>query len=197
MKRKQQITRLVVKYRLVAAAVAAGAVIVYGICAVVFHLWPLQPAPSLASTAQTTSTAPSAQDDFPGGNKPVPPTTPEPSASGTDQNGSTDSQTPDQSTWSTSKDGTSIVVYGPAQNSLFTSGSSVFGSATSDTVSYRLSDNVSGLLTSGTANVVDGKFSIKLSFTSSASAGNIEIFNQQNLYGPESNNVLIPVKFKE
>jgi hypothetical protein len=147
--------------------------------------------------ATTTSIAPSAQADYSEGDKNIPSGTPESNASGTDQNGSIADQTPPSSDWSSSSDGNSIVVYSPAKNGLLTSGSSVFGRATSNTVSYRLSDSASGLLTSGTANVVDGKFSIKLSFSAAASTGNVEVFNQTDPYSPESNNVIIPVRLQQ
>lgn len=194
---KKKPTHSVVKPRSVALIVVAIvlAAAIYTACARIFHIWPLRHTAAPASDYHTTSTAPSAQDNFKGDKKPVPQTTPEPSATGTDQNGAVTNQPPDQSTWSKSPDGHSIIVYAPAKNSTFTSGGSVFGAASSATVSYRLSDAVSGLLTSGTVNVVDGKFSIKLSFSSSASTGNIEVFTQQDSYGPESNNVLIPVRF--
>jgi len=163
--------------------------------ALVFHLTH-KSRPSYSTNAKTTSTAPSAQNDFQGDNqKTVPETVPEANASGADQNGSIDT-IPPSSQWTKSDDGTSIIVYGPAKNSSFASGDLVFGAANSGTVSYRLSDSVSGLLTSGTASVVDGKFSIKLSFSTSADSGNIEIFNQKDPYSPESNNVLVPVRFK-
>jgi hypothetical protein len=138
-----------------------------------------------------------AKSDFAGDSqKTVPENTPTPDANGTDQNGVISSSTPSSSQWSKSKDGSSVIVYSPAKNGLLTSGASVFGTAKSSSVSYRLSDNEAGPLASDTAKVVDGKFSIKLTFSTSASTGTVEIFNQPDPYGPESNNVVIPVRFK-
>jgi hypothetical protein len=183
-------------------AAAFGGLVVMAILLLVAHhqhTWPFHKVvPDYTTTAHTTSTAKSAQDNFGGDNqKIVPATTPIASVNVSDQNGSISQSIPPSSQWSTSQDKTSLVVYSPSQNSLFSSGSVVFGTAAeASTVSYRLTDSVSGVITTGTANVVDRKFSIKFSFSTTADRGNIEIFNQATPNSPESNNVLIPVRFK-
>lgn len=153
--------------------------------------------PQYKATAKTTSTAKSAQSDFEGDSqKTIPASTPDPDATATDESSNATLPTTSASQWSKSKDGTSIIVYSPTPNNLFTSGDTVTGTATSSSVSYRLTDSVSGNLTNGTASVVNGKFSIKFTFATSASTGNVEVFNQENSFSPETNNVLIPVRFK-
>ena len=84
---------------------------------------------------------------------------------------------------------------GPAKDSLFSNGDTVYGTAVSGTVSYELEDDVSGVILQGQAKVVSGRFSVKLSFSTSGVNGKINIFNQAS-DGSESNNVSVDVRFK-
>lgn len=149
------------------------------------------------SAAKTTSTSPSAQSNFKNGGEKLGSKAPEPSPtnSATDNAGAVTQTTANSALWSKSSDGSSIVVMSPTPNSLFTSGSTVSGTATSNTVHYELEDDVSGVILQGQANVVNGKFSVTFSFSTTGSSGRINVFNQAS-DGTESNNVAIPVKFK-
>jgi len=147
-------------------------------------------------TAKTTSTAPSAQSDFPGGDKPLPDQTPSSTTTTTDNNGVINQEVPPSQDWSHSKDGTSVIVYSPAANNTIPKTGTIFGQAASATVSYRITDDVTGVISQGIANVVSGKFSINYSLQTTAVSGDIEVFNQKDSNSPESNNVFIPVRFK-
>lgn len=148
------------------------------------------------TTTPSADSLPTAQSDFNGNEvKQQPNKTPDANASATDNNGSNASATPPSSQWTTSKDGSSIIVYSPSSNSKFSSGSTVYGTAKSSAVSYELEDTVSGVIAQGTANVVNGKFSVDFSFSTSASSGKINIFNQDP-QGVVSNIVIVPVSFK-
>lgn len=143
---------------------------------------------------KTTSTAPSAQEDFQGGGDRSPVQTTPKEATATDNNGSIGS-IPPESQWTTATSG-AITVYNPAKDSLFSSGQALTGKATSDKVSFRLVDTTSGVIASGDIRVIDGKFSTTFSFTTSAEAGRIDIFTA-NADGVESNNIKIPVRFRQ
>jgi hypothetical protein len=150
------------------------------------------------SPAQTTSTAPTAQSNYNGGSERPTTTNSNTAANGanntvTDNNGSSPTTTP-SSSWSKSADGSSIVVYTPAANGLLTSGDSVSGTSTQPSVSFRLVDNLSGVIAEGKLTVVNGKFSGTFSFSTKATGGQVDIFNQA-ADGTESNNVAIPVRF--
>ena len=149
------------------------------------------------SGAKTTSTSPSAQSGFKDGGEKLGNKAPEPSPTntGTDNAGSTTPNNTNSSSWNKSSDGSSIVVMSPASNSLFTSGTTVFGTATGSSVHYELEDDVSGVILQGQASVVNGKFSVTLSFSTAGFSGRINIFHQAS-DGTESDNVAIPVKFK-
>lgn len=182
-------------------ALGGGLVVVVGgylLAAHFCHLWPLAPKKSSLtdSAAHTTSTAPSAQSDFTGDEV----KSPSPTPSRDSGNTATDTQTPsqsntDSSTWIRSKDGSSIVMMGPADNTLFSSGDIIYGTATANMVSYELEDNVSGVILRGQANVVNGKFSVKVSFSTTGTTGRINVFNEAT-DGTESNNVSAAVRFK-
>jgi hypothetical protein len=146
--------------------------------------------------APTTSKLPSAQSSFThGGQKRLPASTPIPNVSSTDNNGAASSNIPPASQWTTSKDGSSIVLYSPANNSVFSSGETIFGTAKSSTVSYQVEDDVSGVIAQGTANVVNGQFSITFKLATTAKSGKIDIFNQDSS-GVVSNLVQVSVTFK-
>lgn len=148
------------------------------------------------SAAPTAKNLPTAQSNFNSGTvKRQPANTPDSVASATDNNGSATMTTPPSSQWTTSKDGSSIVIYSPSPNTVVSSGDTVYGTAKTTTVSYELEDNVSGVTTQGVANVVNGKFSIKFTFTTKATSGKINIFNQ-DAEGVIKNIVTVPVSFK-
>lgn len=88
-----------------------------------------------------------------------------------------------------------ITVYAPAQNSVVKSGQVVSGASSLPTVSYRIIDNVSGVIASGQLNVVDGKFSGKLNFDTSATEGRLDIFATK-ADGTEYSNIAISLELR-
>ena len=186
------------RVHLVVAAVLVVAIL-YLVSARIFHLQPFltNTTDKPASNAQTTSKVPSAQSNFTGGNPRTPGASNDAGDSGntvTDNNGNV-STTPPSSQWSKSKDGTSIVVYTPTANGTLASGDTLSGTSTGTSVSFRLVDNVSGVISQGKLAVVSGKFSGTFNFSTSATEGQVDVFNQASDQ-TESNNVTIPVSFK-
>lgn len=163
-----------------------------------FHAWPFERATFNPSTATTPSKSATAQSDFNGGDKRSTDTNTNTAANGadntlTDNNGAV-SSTPQSSQWSKSTDGSSIIVYGPAANSNLSDGAVLSGAATGSRVSFRLVDNLSGVIANGSISVVNGKFSGTLHFSTQATEGQIVVFDQAP-DGTESNNTTIPVRF--
>lgn len=141
--------------------------------------------------AQTTSKEPSAQSTFSNGQPRSTTTTNKTEGIVTDKHGTIPS-TPDESLWSKSANG-SLVVYSPTQNTTLTSGQSISGSSTSNRVSFRLMDNITGVISQGSISVVNGKFSGTFNFSSKATEGRVDFFTATP-DGVESNNVSIPVR---
>ena len=145
------------------------------------------------NSAKTTSTAESAQSDFSDGDDRQPQvTTPKTEGTVSDNNGAVGS-VPSSSQWSSSKSG-AVTAYSPAKNSKVTNGSAISGSATGSRVSFRIIDNVSGVISQGELSVVGGKFSGTLSFSTTATEGRLDLFTTR-ADGVEENNVEIPVRF--
>jgi len=145
--------------------------------------------------AKTTSDAPTAQENFTGGDNREPTTQPSSGEEATvsDNRGNVGTPPP-QTQWTTSPNG-AIIVYSPARDTIITNGSTFTGKANSDTVSFRLIDNVSGVIAQGQISVVNGNFSGKFNFSTTASVGRLDIFNTKP-DGVEMNNVEIPVRFR-
>lgn len=148
--------------------------------------------------AQTTSDVPSAQPDYNGGaaaeeNKDPGNTIREDKGTAviTDTNGATSSDTSQPLRSSTGE----ITVYLPHSGSKLASGQELSGTSTLSTVQYRLIDNVSGVITTGSLRVVNSKFSGTLSFDTSASEGRLDIFGTKS-DANEFSNIEIPVRFR-
>lgn len=144
---------------------------------------------------RTTSTAPSAQENFTeGGDRPIA-TSPENkgNAAVADNQGQI-ATTPDKSLWSTSKTG-EITVYTPSKNILLVNGDVIAGESTLNIVYYRIIDEVSGMIAQGQLGVVNGKFSGAISFSTTATNGRIDIYGA-NDSGKELGNVEVPVRFR-
>lgn len=88
-----------------------------------------------------------------------------------------------------------ISVFTPKNNTLVSSGFTVSGLSKLSIVSYRIIDEVSGVISTGELRVLDGKFSGVLSFSTNASEGRIDFFGTK-FDGTEYSNVEIPVRFK-
>lgn len=144
--------------------------------------------------AKTTSTAPSAQDDFTnGGERQV--STPADKSEGVvkDNNGSVGT-VPNANQWTRSSDG-KITVYSPEKSLLIASGFTLSGASSYQKVNFRLVDNASGVISQGSVNVLSGKFSGTFSFTSKGTEGRLDVF-YANEDGVESSNVSVPVRYK-
>lgn len=149
------------------------------------------------SSTKTTSTVASAQSNFTSNDTTKVPgdTSARDKVSGgiTDTNGS--SSTPANASDSTSSSNGEIVVYAPTKNSLLTSGATVSGTSSLSKVSYRIVDTEVGMISTGTLNVVDGKFSGTIQFQTNAKSGQLDFFGTQN-DGNEFDNLSIPVNFR-
>lgn len=147
------------------------------------------------SEDKTTSTAPSAQEDFTGGGDRPVASTPEDkgTASVSDTQGQ-QSTAPDKSQWSSSSTG-EITVYTPSKDKLLVSGDVISGESTLSIINYRIIDNVSGMISQGQLSVVNGKFSGTVSFTTTATGGRLDIYGATDS-GKEFGNVEIPVRFR-
>lgn len=147
------------------------------------------------TTDRTTSATPTAQEDFNDGEYREPGNSlgeNEGTGGITDNNGSIgDVDTSSPIVSSTGE----IRLFNPKANTITTSGTNVAGSSSLSKVSYRLIDNVSGVIAVGELNVVNGNFSGTLSFTTSASDGRLDIYGTKS-DGVEFSNIEIPIRFK-
>ncbi|MBA3758744.1 hypothetical protein H0X10_03880 [Candidatus Saccharibacteria bacterium] len=146
--------------------------------------------------AKTTSNAATAQADFTDGVDREPGNSlgeEEGSGEIADNNGTIDSST-DTSNPVVSSTG-EIKLFSPKKDISISSGHTVSGTSTLFSVSYRLIDNVSGIIASGNLNVVNGKFSGKVNFTTNGTEGRLDIFGTR-VDGTEFSNIEIPLRFK-
>lgn len=147
----------------------------------------------ITTDTETTSEQESAQTDFTGQKDKDATRLDKEEGIVTDNKGAI-SDTPPANQWSVSESGL-IKVYSPARNSLLGRGDILAGEARSETVSFRLIDDVSGVIANGTLAVTGGKFSGTFDFVSSGQSGRVDVFNADDK-GLESNIVEIPVRFK-
>lgn len=143
---------------------------------------------------KTTSTAPTAQKDFTGGDDRHPSTnTSKGEGTVSDTQGNV-TNIPPSNQWTSSPNGV-ITVYSPGNSALVTNGSSLSGKANSAKVSFRLIDDVSGVIAQGELSVVNGSFSGTFNFSTTATNGRLDVFNTQP-DGVEFNNTEVPIRFK-
>jgi len=143
--------------------------------------------------AKTTSTAPSAQENFTGGDDRKGTSNNPNEGTVSDASGNSPS-TPPQSQWVKSADG-SITLYAPAKDATLTSGDSLSGASSLERVSFRLIDDVSGVIAQGSLSVVNGKFSGKFSFSTTGTSGRLDVFSASS-DGVESSNIEIPIRYR-
>ena len=144
--------------------------------------------------AQTTSNTPSAQSSYSDGEYREPGNTVHENqgeASVSDTGGRASSNTSEPKTSSTGE----ITVYLPIANSVITSGQEISGISTLPRVHYRIIDNVTGVVASGSLEVVNGRFSGILNFSNAAQEGRVDIFATKSDF-TEYSNVEIPVRFE-
>lgn len=100
----------------------------------------------------------------------------------------------DTSNSTTSKTG-EITVYLPKKDSVVSVNQEISGKSTLPSVSYRIIDNISGVIAAGELKVVNGNFSGKLNFSTPSSQGRIDIFGTKP-DATEFSNIELPVRFK-
>jgi hypothetical protein len=88
-----------------------------------------------------------------------------------------------------------ITVYQPTTEALIQSGSTISGLSSNSSVSFRIIDDVIGVIGTGSLKVVDGKFSGKFSFESEGTEGRVDIFSTL-ASGREVDVVEIPVRYQ-
>jgi len=144
--------------------------------------------------AKTTSTIPSAQEDFSSdSDRKAAERNEKGQASVNDAEGVL-SELPSESQWVTSSNG-EITVYGPAIDSLIISGASIIGESSLDQVNFRIIDSISGVLSQGSLQVVNGKFAGSLVFETNATKGRLDLYASKE-DGSEYANVEIPILYK-
>lgn len=172
---------------------AAGAVLLVLEKTQVINLYTRKP--DASEGARTTSTTPTAQEDFNDGEAREPGNSlDENDGSGgiIDENGNigdVDTSNPITSA------GGEITVYSPKTNMTIAPGQKLAGVSTLPKVSYRLIDELSGVIAMGELTVVGGKFSGSISFTSNADQGRLDLYGTRN-DGAEFSNVEIPIRLK-
>lgn len=155
------------------------------------------------SSAKTTSDLPSAQEDFQATNtgdednakdrEPGNSIREDQGSAGiTDTNGNIPPSV-DTSKPTTSQTG-EITVYSPQQNQSVSREIIVAGTAKIKTVMYRISDDVTGVIETGSLSVINGKFSGTLKITTGAKVGQVSFFGVQS-DDNEFSNVTIPLRF--
>jgi len=145
--------------------------------------------------AKTTSLAPTAQEDFTDGDKRTIQETNKDKGDATvsDNQGSITKIT-NPSEWMTSSSH-EITLYSPAQNQIVRNGDYISGESSLNIVSFRIIDDISGVISTGQLSVVKGKFSGTISFSTTASSGRLDIYGTRD-DGGEFSNVEVPVRFK-
>lgn len=114
------------------------------------------------------------------------------SAGATDNSGNID-QSVDTSNPISSSTG-EISLYSPKQNSMISNQITVAGTSTLDSVMYRISDNVSGLITTGSLKIVDGRFSGIINIDTNGDIGQLDIYSTRS-DGNEFSNISVSLSF--
>jgi hypothetical protein len=143
---------------------------------------------------QTTSTAPTAQADFSSGeSRPVVERDSDRGEAIISDNQGIVNQTSNESTWTSSVSG-DIKLYSPAQNQQLKNGDTISGESSLPAVSFRVIDDISGVISAGQLSVVNGKFSGNISFDTDASKGRLDVFGTKE-DSSEFSNLEIDIKF--
>lgn len=148
------------------------------------------------SSATTTSSELTAQDNFSEGNERQPSSTSQDKGNAviSDAQGLIN-QIPEQSQWITSSTG-EITLYTPFKKQNIGTGDWISGESTLPAVNYRIIDDLSGVISSGTLSVVDGKFAGTINVKTSAASGRIDVYGQKADL-TEFSNIEIEVSFRE
>lgn len=108
-------------------------------------------------------------------------------------NSGTINSIPDQSKWLVSKDGV-ITVYSPTTDTQIKNGSLLTGKTSATSVSFRLIDNLQGMISQGKVNVVNGNFSATFKFSTTATQGRLDVY-VENPDFTESSIIEVPIRF--
>lgn len=147
-----------------------------------------------SETAQTTSDAPTAQADFRGGDDREPGNTlQENEGSGIIKD--TDGRDAHETARPISSSSGEITIFSPSKNSVLSSGQLVSGSSSLESVSYRIIDDISGVIATGSLKVNSGKFSGKIEYETSAKEGRLDFFGTRSDL-TEFSNIEIPIRFR-
>jgi hypothetical protein len=145
--------------------------------------------------AKTTSNVPTAQPEFSDGGEREPGNTVKEnqgSATIVDSAGQLDS-TIDMSNPTVSSTG-EISLYTPRPTGTIKSGEILAGASTLNKVSYRLIDDVSGVIATGDIVVVNGKFSGTITYSTSAKDGRLDVYSTRP-DGSEYSNIEVSIRF--
>jgi hypothetical protein len=144
---------------------------------------------------QTTSEAPSAQSDFTDGDEREPGNTISENEGSAivEDTGGRDSQNANSNPITSSSG--QITVNQPSKNSTIKTGQVLSGTSKLDSVSFRIIDSISGMISTGKLQVVNGKFSGTMKFDTNAGEGRIDVFGTKE-DGREFSNINIPVRFE-
>jgi len=110
------------------------------------------------------------------------------------ENGQTPSSLPPSSDWVSSSSG-DITLQLPTENTTVETGDTISGTATVSSVNYILSDTSVGEIDQGTLPVVNGRFSGKMEFSTSAPSGTLQVYYANPSNGAEEDLVEINVNF--
>lgn len=145
--------------------------------------------------AHTTSTLPSAQENFTNATKRnvLQNDTTKNNVSVLDNKGAVQS-TPQTPQWTVSKSG-QITIYEPVNGQIISNNSLITGETTLPVVNYRILDDVSGMISQGQLSVVGGKFSASVNLSTNGAKGSIELYGADNS-GKEFSNIRVPIRFK-
>jgi hypothetical protein len=146
---------------------------------------------------KTTSSAPTAQESFSEGDEEKINMTnsDEKGAASVIDNEGQVSSIPNETAWTSSPSG-DITLYSPVQNQQLKNGDTIAGESSLTTVTYRVIDDISGVISSGQLSVVNGKFSGNISFNTKATEGRLDVFGTKE-DGSEFSNVEIDIKFSD
>ena len=144
------------------------------------------------NSAKPTSTAVTAQENFSDGDSRTPVNNSKNEGTLQDNSGVVSAITP-ESQWSTSKD-SAITVFNPAPNSILKSGSQISGKSAYSEVSFRLIDDVQGVISQGNIKVINGTYAGIMNFSTQGKVGRLDIF-KTNSEGIEKSNVEIQLRY--
>lgn len=146
--------------------------------------------------AKTTSSVPTAQEDYSSGDERQPGNDQSENKGSSiikDTGGNIPSDT--ETNQSISSSTGEITIYTPIKDSLIKKGQTIAGTSTLPKITYRILDNVTGMIAMGDLTVINGKFSGTIDFNTSSKDGRIDVFATRP-DGSEYSNVEIPIIFR-